>query len=61
MSKLTLSNHISWQMIPKENFAFVYNIRTCKYYRLNVARKHLNFSIALILGSHEWPARQKFR
>lgn len=33
MKRIVLSNHISWQKVPNNEFAFVYNIKTHKYYK----------------------------
>ena len=32
MKKILFSKHISWQEVPQENFLYVYNIRTHRYY-----------------------------
>lgn len=34
MENITFADHISWQVLPNQQFGFVYNIREKKYYEL---------------------------
>ncbi len=65
MNSIDFADHISWQILPNQQFGFVYNIKERKYYELtdtelvvwNIISQHKNIEssslIDIVAGYYE--------
>ena len=57
MNSIDFADHISWQILPNQEFGFVYNIKEKKYYELtdtelvvwNIISQHKNIELSSLI------------